>query len=181
MVRAPGFDGPDVRDPVSTQRRWFGADMQAFPHHYRVTSSAEPGGDVVLASAGLADLHSQPPLEFDGPGDRWSPETLLVGSMADCFVLTFRAIARASALRWLSLRCQVEGSLEREGGVSRFTRFTILAELTVPAGVNADLAERCLHKAEQGCLISNSLSGRRELEARVTVTAEAAHDFTKTL
>ncbi len=148
--------------------------MKSFPHRYQVESIAQSVGDVVLASAGLADLHSQPPPEFDGPGGYWSPETLLVGAMADCFVLTFRAIARASSLHWLSLRCRVEGLLEREQGNSRFTRFTIRAELIVPAGANAELAERCLHKAEQGCLISNSLSGRRELEVRVAFATATA-------
>jgi organic hydroperoxide reductase OsmC/OhrA len=148
--------------------------MKSFPHHYQVESTAQPEGDVVLASGGLADLRSQPPAEFDGPGDRWSPETLLVGSMADCFALTFRAIARASSLRWQALHCRVEGLLERDQGVSRFTRFTIRAELELPAGANAELAERCLHKAEQGCLISNSLTGRRELEVRVAFAAATA-------
>ena len=130
-------------------------------------------GEVVLDSAGLAPLNSAPPIEFDGPGDRWSPETLLIGAIADCFVLTFRAIARAGKLPWDSLDCEVEGRLERIEGVSRFTAFAVRAHLTVPAGTDAAVAQQALHKAEKTCLISNSLVGERTLSATVDVAATA--------
>jgi len=87
--------------------------MQEFPHHYSVAAVANPEGEVALQSDRLPSLTSTPPAEFGGPGDRWSPETLLVAALADCFVLTFRALARASKLSWLSLRCDVEGTLDR--------------------------------------------------------------------
>lgn len=141
--------------------------MKAFPHHYKVTAASAPEGEVVLSSAGLEPLQSSPPVEFDGPGDRWSPETLLVGAMADCFTLTFRAVARASKVPWLSLEVDVTGTLERDQGNSRFTSFDVQARLRVPAGGDLELAERALHKAEAGCLISNSLSGQRHLTASV--------------
>ena len=145
--------------------------MKPYPHHYKVASTAGPDGEVVLSSAGLEPMRSAPPVEFDGPGDLWSPESLLIAALADCFVLTFRAIARGSKLPWVSLHCEIEGTLEREAGVSRFTVFQINARLGVPAGTDVELAQRALHKSEQGCLISNSLSGRRELTASVDVVA----------
>lgn len=141
--------------------------MKTFPHHYQVAAASAPGGEVVLSSAGLDPLHSAPPVEFDGPGDRWSPETLLVGAIADCFTLTFRAVARATKLPWLTLNVVVTGTLEREQGNSRFTGFDVHARLRVPAGGDVAAAERSLHKAEAGCLISNSLSGQRHLTASV--------------
>lgn len=141
--------------------------MKAFPHHYRVTAVSAPDAEVVLSSDALEPLHSAPPVEFGGPGDRWSPETLLVGAMADCLALTFRAVARASKIPWLSLEVDVTGTLEREQGNSRFTRFDVQARLRVPAGGDPGLAERALHKAEAGCLVSNSLSGQRHLTTSV--------------
>ena len=145
--------------------------MKPYPHHYKVASTAGPDGEVVLSGAGLQSIRSAPPVEFDGPGDLWSPESLLIAALADCFVLTFRGVARASKLPWVSLHCEIEGTLEREAGVSRFTVFQINARLGVPAGTDVELAQRALHKSEQGCLISNSLSGRRELTASVDVVA----------
>lgn len=141
--------------------------MKAFPHEYRVAASAQPEGEVLLSASGLEVLHSAPPVEFEGPGDRWSPETLLVGALADCFVMTFRAIARASKLPWQALSVNVAGTLEREQGNSRFTRFELDARLRVPTGTDLALAERLLHKAEAGCLISNSLSGQRQLRVAI--------------
>lgn len=143
--------------------------MKAYPHHYQVAAKAGPEGEVLLSSAGLETMRSAPPAEFDGPGDRWSPETLLTGAIIDCFVLTFRAVARAGKLSWLSLDCEIEGKLEREQGVTRFTEFRINARLGVPVGADLEAAERALHKAEAGCLISNSLLAKPELTASVEV------------
>ena len=78
--------------------------MQAFPHQYAVAESATPADDVALDSAALPSIRSAPPEEFGGPGDRWSPETLLVAAVADCFVLTFRGIAGFSRLVTQSLK-----------------------------------------------------------------------------
>ena len=86
--------------------------MHDFPHRYTVTASAATGQNVELTSPGLQAIRSEPPAEFGGPGDLWSPETLLAAAVADCFVLSFRAIARASKLEWRSLSCDVEAVLD---------------------------------------------------------------------
>jgi organic hydroperoxide reductase OsmC/OhrA len=147
---------------------------QPLPHRYLVEASAGPEGGVVLASAGLEPLHTAAPAEFDGPGDRWSPETLLVGAIADCFVLGFRAVARSARLAWLSLEVEVVGTLERVEGAARFTHFAIEARLRIPVEGDRAAAGRVLHRAEAGCLVSNSLSGRRQLTVEIEAVAAAA-------
>jgi organic hydroperoxide reductase OsmC/OhrA len=141
--------------------------VHSFPHLYRVRAQAGPDAEVVLSAEGLEPIRSLPPVEFDGPGDRWSPETLLCAALADCLLMTFRVIAKASRIPWEALEISLEGRLEREQGNSHFTHFRIEAVLRVPAGVDPALAERALHKAEAGCLISNSLKATRELVAQV--------------
>ena len=89
--------------------------MQDLPHRYSVSALAAPGGDAFLEAKRLPRLASAPPTEFGGPGNRWSPETLLAAAVADCFVLTFRAIANATPLPWVDIRCDVEGTLDRVG------------------------------------------------------------------
>jgi len=86
--------------------------MQEFPHHYTVTAKASTASDVELEADRLAPLSSASPAEFGGPGDRWSPETLLVAAIGDCLILTFRAIARGSGLAWTSFECHVTGRLD---------------------------------------------------------------------
>jgi peroxiredoxin-like protein len=119
------------------------------------------------ASEGLAALVSAPPIEFGGPGDRWSPETLLVAAVADCFALTFRAIALASQLAFTRLQCRATGKLERVERVTRFVGIRIGAALALPAGADTEKARRLLEKAEKSCLVSNSLSCPVELEIAI--------------
>lgn len=141
--------------------------MHPYPHLYKAGASGGPTELLTVTSPGLADLPSAPPPQFDGPGGVWSPETLLCAAVADCFVLTFRAVARASKFEWLSVDCQVEGTLERVEGGARFTRFVTQATLRVPPGSDAARARTLMEKAEHGCLIANSLTAQRELVATV--------------
>ena len=147
--------------------------MQPFPHRYSVAASARVEGDVSLDSEQLPTLPSAPPTEFDGPGDRWSPETLLVAAVADCFILTFRAIAQLSALSWISLRCEAVGTVDRVERVSQFTAVVLRARLRIPAGTSEDRARRLLTKAEDTCLVTNSLKVRPQLEVEVEVETPA--------
>jgi len=143
--------------------------MKPYPHHYRVSATAAPTGSVALESEGLPPMVSASPAEFDGPGDLWSPETLLVAAIADCYLLTFRAVARAANLAWVTLDCDVEGLLERVDGKAHFTGFVLYAYLRAPAGTDEERARHALHKAESACLISNSLVGSKRLEVVVEI------------
>ncbi len=147
--------------------------MDSYPHTYVATASAETAGLVAVAAPQLPTLQTAAPAQFGGPGDAWSPETLLCAAIADCFILTFRAIARAGRFTWLKLECRVEGVLERVENASQFTRYTTFATLTVPRGADAAKARALLERAEHGCLIANSLRGARVLEPRVIETDPA--------
>lgn len=132
--------------------------MQPFPHHYPVTASAHRDSNVRLTAPGVAAIKSAGPAEFGGPGDLWSPESLLCAAVADCLVLSFRAVARAARFEWEELRCDVVGKLERPDGRTRFTEFAVSAVLTVPAGADVRKAGKLLETAENHCLITNSLN-----------------------
>lgn len=141
--------------------------MHPYPHTYRVTGTATGTGPTIVTSDGLEPIPTAPPPEFDGPGGAWSPETLLTAAVADCFMLSFRAISRASRFEWLALDCQVEGLLERPEGAALFTRFRTVVTLTVAPGTDAAKARLLLEKAEHICLITNSLKAVHELTTRV--------------
>ena len=147
--------------------------MQSFPHRYVVTAAAADTGDVELTATALPRLASAPPIEFDGPGTRWSPETLLVAAVGDCLQLTFRAVARASRVEFTALRCDVAGTLSRVENVTRFTAFDIRARLTIPPTTDPDQARQALERAEQRCLISNSLKATVNLTIDIEVAVLA--------
>jgi organic hydroperoxide reductase OsmC/OhrA len=120
--------------------------MQPFPHHYTASASAAALGEVALRSDGLPDIVSAAPTEFGGPGDRWSPETLLVAAVADC---------------------NVSGTVDRVDRVTQFTELRVRARLRLPPGTNEDQARRLLTKAEETCLVTNSMKVRPHIEALV--------------
>jgi organic hydroperoxide reductase OsmC/OhrA len=143
--------------------------MHPFPHHYSVIAKADAEGDVSLEGERLPAILSAPPTEFGGPGDRWSSETLLVAAVIDCFVLTFRAIAGLSRFPWLSLECDVTGIVDRVERVTQFTALDLHARLRISSSAKEDQAHRLLAKAEETCLVTNSLKVRPHLNAVVEV------------
>lgn len=137
--------------------------MHPFPHHYRAEARGTATGVVTVGAAALPPIATQAPPEFDGPEGYWSPETLLLAAIADCYILSLRAVARASKLEWTALQVDVEGVLEKVEGVTRFTRFRLLPRLTLTAGSAESLALSVLKKAKSVCLVTNSLNAEVEL------------------
>ncbi len=120
-----------------------------------------------VSAPGVAEFTSAPALQFGGPGTLWSPEALLTASIADCFIMTFRAVSAAALFGWIKLECRVDGVLSRLERQARFTDFALHATLTIAPGADRSKARRLLKRAERACLIANSLTGRHTLDARV--------------
>lgn len=140
--------------------------MRDFPHSYAVhglTRSGDSG--VTISSKDLPPLKTGLPANFGGPGDAWSPETLLVAAVADCFSLAFRIVARE--FPWSELRCEVEGELDRVDRETRFTEFRIHAHLLIPSEADREQAIQLLGKAEHICVITNSVNGKVVLDPHI--------------
>ena len=138
--------------------------MKPLPHRYEVSLAAGPTGHATLRSGGVPDLHTDAPTEFDGPGDAWSPEQLLLAAVESCFLLTFRAVANASGIAFTSIAVEGEGTVERAEGRTRFTEIVLRPRLALPAGIDATRVRRALEKAEHACLVSASLATPVRLE-----------------
>lgn len=145
-----------------------------FPHRYHVEATARTDGDVMLLTDGPRPLKTAVPRPLGGPGDRWSPETLLVGAVVDCFVLTFRAVARVAKLRWEALECEADGTLDRRERVPEFTAFNLRAILRIPPDVSVDDAQRVLSRAKESCLVTHSLKAPCHFEGHVDVAAKSS-------
>ena len=138
--------------------------MHPFPHTYQASAEGETTGSVMVSSPRLTTIASDTPKEFGGSGDQWSPETMLVAAVADCFILTFRAVATASDFEWTSVECETDGTLDRVDRVTRFTSITNRVSLRAPAGTSEEKARKVIEKAEKVCLIGNSLNAEQHLE-----------------
>jgi peroxiredoxin-like protein len=141
--------------------------MKPLPHHYHVQLSGGPTGHATVSADGIPDLASAPPLDFDGPGDAWSPEHLLLGSIATCYLFTLRAVAANSGVDFVDLELAAEGMVDRADGAIRFTGIVLRPRVRLATGTDAVRAGRILDKAERACLVSASLAFPVRVEARI--------------
>jgi peroxiredoxin-like protein len=138
--------------------------MKPLPHRYEVRLSGGPSGYATVSTSGVPDLRSAPPLDYDGPGDAWSPEHLLLAAVETCFLFTLRAVAKVSHIEFVALDLSSEGTVDRQDGVTRFTEIVLRPRLTITAGIDRDRALWVLQKSEKTCLVSASLSTPVRLE-----------------
>tara|TARA_R110001592_G_scaffold321037_1_gene599415 strand:+ start:154246 stop:154677 length:432 start_codon:yes stop_codon:yes gene_type:complete len=143
--------------------------MKAFPHTYTATASADPTGNVIFSLANGCTVEVAPPVEFDGTGDVWSPEELLMAAVANCLVLSFKSIARAYDLNWLHIECAADGQLEKVERRVKFTRVHTRVKLTIASAEDKDKAKRILEKSEDTCFITNSMSVETSLSFEIII------------
>jgi peroxiredoxin-like protein len=142
--------------------------VKPLPHRYEVQLSGGPTGYARVSSPDLPTLPAAPPVEYDGPGDAWSPEHLLLAAVETCFLFTLRAVARASKVPFSALDVHAEGIVDRQDGVTRFTRIVLRPSIVVPPDTDPALVRRVLEKSEKACLVTASLSTPVHLELHVT-------------
>jgi uncharacterized OsmC-like protein len=82
-------------------------------------------------------------------------------------MLTFRGIARVARLPWVRASVTCEGTLERPDRATQFTRFDIRATVVLPPDGSEEQARRVLTRAEETCLITQSLKGETTLHIAV--------------
>jgi uncharacterized OsmC-like protein len=145
--------------------------MEPLPHRYEVQLTGGPSGHGWLSMPGSPGLPTAPPREFEGPGDAWSPEHLLLASVQACFLFTLQALAKKAGLRFTAVTVEATGTVDRRDGPLRFTGIDLLARLVLAEGADPALARRVLEKSEKACLISASLSTPVHLEIDVIVRA----------
>ena len=136
-----------------------------FPHRYDVRFEAW-GPEGWLTSGIRPPIEGGAPLEFDGRGDVWSPEHLLLSSLALCHFTTFRALARKAGLRVIRYKGKADGELSKTAEGLAFTKLLLDVVVQVRPG-DADSAEELLARAERHCLVSNALKMPVILKARV--------------
>ena len=132
--------------------------MEKFPHLYTSKAMCESSGSAITESRECPVLHVAEPKEFGGTGKEWSPEQMFVSTVANCLLLTFRAIANASKFEFIDIKCVAVGKLDRVEGNNRFTNIDISANLLLKSNSDKQKGLRLLNKAEKQCLIKNSIS-----------------------
>jgi peroxiredoxin-like protein len=148
--------------------------MKPLPHDYEVTLTGAAAGYATVSAAGLPDLTTAPPTDYDGPGDAWSPEHLLLAAVSSCFLFTFRAVARASHVEFVEVEADTAGTVDRTGGVTRFTDIILRPTVSTPSGADAAAVQRAIDKAASRCLVSSSLDTPVRVQPTIRESAVAA-------
>ena len=118
----------------------------------------------------LPDIKVATPPEFPkGVPNTWSPEHLFVASANVCLMTTFTAVAENSKLEFQSYIATANGKMERVDGKFMFTEIEIVPEITVTREKDIERAERIIKKAEDLCLISNSMKTKISLMPKITI------------
>jgi organic hydroperoxide reductase OsmC/OhrA len=135
------------------------------PHVFEI-DLARPDGSALLEAVGRPTIAGGAPPEFGGTGDVWSPEHLLLSSVALCFLTTLDFYARRAGLSFGDFRCHASGTVDKTPIGLAFTGVRLEAHAQVAPG-DAARAREAMDKAEHGCLISSSLKCPVELVADV--------------
>jgi len=143
--------------------------MDNFPHKYAIKASCKQSGAITTTSRQCSPLLIAEPKEFDGSGEYWSPEQTFVAIVANCLLLTFRAIANASKFSWVDIKCDAQGLLERVDGINKFTEVNVEVTLILSSEVDKSKGLRLLTKAENQCLIKNSINAQTNFLYKIEV------------
>jgi len=123
------------------------------------------------------DLEVATPPEFKGGIEGvWSPEDLLVASVASCFAVTLLAVSERRGIPLRGLEVGASGHVtQRNDGRFGFTEVVVHAVVDTEAGFEDEAAEAA-DAAERGCLVAASLDFpvRLELDVRAAPLVGAA-------
>lgn len=142
-------------------------------HEYNVDLDWKEGRVGTLSSPELDErIEVATPPQFDGGVEGiWSPEHLFVSSVSSCFMTTFVAIAEYSKLSFEDLKMQASGKLDKEDGKFVVSEITLKPELTIENEKFVEKANRIMEKAEEACLITQSIKTKIHFEPKVNVAA----------
>jgi organic hydroperoxide reductase OsmC/OhrA len=127
-------------------------------HYYKTYLKWDEGRIGTLSFETLDSVKVATPPEFPkGVPNTWSPEHLYVASINACLMTTFLAIAENSKLEFISFSCESKGKLEKVDGRFMISEVELRPEIKVNNERDKERAGRIIVKAEEHCLISNSV------------------------
>jgi peroxiredoxin-like protein len=141
-------------------------------HYYKINIKWDGDRVGTLSSDSLPQIKVATPPEFDnGVPGIWSPEHLLVSSIAVCLMTTFLAIAENSSLPFNSFTCEAEGKIEKVDGKWMMSEIELKPCVEIPDEKYREKTIRILEKSEKACLISNSVKSTILLNPSITINA----------
>lgn len=114
-------------------------------------------------------IHFTAPVSFGGVPGQWTPEELMLGALASCFIATFQALSVYAKLPFADLEVSVHGEIEKTSSGFQFTAIEVRPGLTIEDEQLRFLAERVLLKADSLCLVSRAISTPKTFTPKIVV------------
>jgi len=130
-------------------------------------------------------IHFSEAAELGGLQGRWTPEQLLLCSLAGCFTTTFHDVARSAKFEFTDLEVEIEGSVRRSRTAGcNFNEILIRPRLTVSLEEQRETGLALLRRAKSICMISRAISVPQTMEptvetVKVPVEGWSAQDTVK--
>ena len=136
-------------------------------HEYRSkikwSDKEETPGTIEMDCGFTCSFHK--PLEFGGTDNIINPEDAFVGSLAMCFSITFKEIAKKMRLDIDDFELDTTGILEEVNGGKMFTKIYLKPDINTNEPENK--INRAIQLAEKNCLIARSMKSEIIIEADI--------------
>ena len=97
--------------------------------------------------------------DFRGDKTRWTPEDLLLASIAACHKLWYLHLCATSGISVTNYRDEAEAVMAvDDSGGGRFVRAVLRPTIVIQTGGDIALATRLHHDAHERCFIANSVN-----------------------
>jgi peroxiredoxin-like protein len=140
-------------------------------HFYQVKVNWKENRKGLLSSDVLDEkITIATPPEFPkGEANIWTPEHYFVAAINGCLMTTFLAVAENFKLNFVDFESDAEGKLEMVDRKFKMSEVVLKPIVTVSSEDDIELAKKVVEKAENACLISNSVTSKIKLEITVKV------------
>ncbi|MEP6676134.1 MAG: OsmC family protein [Ferruginibacter sp.] len=118
-------------------------------------------------------IHVATPKVFNGEGEEWSPEHLLLGAVSSCYMSTLLFNAARSETDFTHFECEVIGQIEAENGKLRFVMIDVYPKIFIADESERERAVEALEQTSNSCLISNSINANILYHPKVTIEKKA--------
>ena len=140
-------------------------------HFYQVKVNWKENRKGTLSSNVLDEkITIATPPEFPkGEANVWTPEHYFVAAINGCLMTTFLAVAENFKLNFVDFESDAEGKLEMVDRKFMMSEVVLKPIVTISNEADIDLAKKVVEKAENACLISNSIISNIKLEITIKV------------
>ncbi|MGJ0203773.1 OsmC family protein [Leucobacter sp. gxy201] len=126
------------------------------------------GRELELSGALRQTIEASAARVFHGDRDRWNPEELLIGALAQCHMLSYLHMAVRAGVVVTAYTDDAAGTIMQEGLGGRFTEVVLRPRVTVADPSMIDAALSAHDAAHQHCFIANSVNFPVRIEAEIT-------------